>query len=162
MPGIAGTVDDADIIRFIPASLGETTIGSYELILDGSDVAPVEGLNDIVAIGRAPDGRLVISTKGYLDYNTATWPLDQILIFNATTLGENSSGSFEPYFTSGDIGLNDNFQENVAALWIDGPARTLSGQPIRLHAAGRVERRLRRHPALHRRHPLWAQQLQRH
>jgi hypothetical protein len=122
VPGIAGTVDDEDILRFVPVALGDPTIGTFELLLDGSDVDLTAALDNIVAIGRAPDGRLVISTEGYIDTSIATWPLDQVLIFNATSLGENTSGSFEPYFASGAVGLNDSYQENVNALWIDGPA----------------------------------------
>ncbi|HRW07928.1 MAG TPA: SdrD B-like domain-containing protein, partial [Caldilineaceae bacterium] len=125
VPGIVGDVTESDIIRFVPAALGETTIGSFELYLDGSDVGLTEPLDDIVAISRAPDGRLVISTQGYCDYEVATWPLDKVLIFNATTLGTESSGSFDLYFSSAAVGLNDSYYENVYGLAIDGPAGDL-------------------------------------
>lgn len=50
VPGIAGKVDDADIVRFTADSLGEDTAGTFELFLDGSDVglvAPGEDIDDI-------------------------------------------------------------------------------------------------------------------
>ncbi len=122
LPGIVGQVSEADIIRFVPVTLGSTTIGTFEMVLDGSDVGLTAPLDDIVAIGRAPDGRLVISTKGYYDTNIATWPLDRNLIFSATTLGVDTTGNFADYFSSGMIGLNGSNDENVHALWIDGAA----------------------------------------
>jgi hypothetical protein len=57
-----GAVDDADILRFTPTSLGATTTGSFTLLLDGSDVGLDTLGEDIDAIGRSADGRLFVST----------------------------------------------------------------------------------------------------
>jgi hypothetical protein len=43
LPGIAGTVDDSDIVRFIPERLGPTTRGRFELFLDGGFVFTTGG-----------------------------------------------------------------------------------------------------------------------
>ncbi|MEZ4683888.1 MAG: hypothetical protein R2932_57730 [Caldilineaceae bacterium] len=37
VPGL-GTVDESDVVRFVPTSLGTTTLGSFEWYFDGSDV----------------------------------------------------------------------------------------------------------------------------
>ena len=59
-----GIVDDSDILRFIPSQTGSNTAGSFEWYLDGSDVELTMNSEDIDAIALAPDGRLIISTKG--------------------------------------------------------------------------------------------------
>ena len=57
-----GTVDDSDIVRFVPTSTGATTAGSFAWYFDGSDVGLTTDGEDIDAIGFTPDGKLVIST----------------------------------------------------------------------------------------------------
>ncbi|MCB0186414.1 MAG: hypothetical protein KDE31_19235, partial [Caldilineaceae bacterium] len=57
-----GAVDRSDIVRFTPTSLGETTAGSFSWLFDGSDVEFDTTSENVDAIGRAPDGRLVVST----------------------------------------------------------------------------------------------------
>jgi hypothetical protein len=113
-----GDVDDFDIIRFIPTSLGENTSGSFELYLDGSDV----GLTgeDIDAIGVAPDGRLTISTRGSFSIGGVSGTDDDMLIFTATSLGEVTSGSWEMYFDGSDVGIGDiGNDEDINSTWID-------------------------------------------
>ncbi len=39
VPGVAGTVDDSDLVRFVPSSFGPDTAGTFEPWFDGSDVA---------------------------------------------------------------------------------------------------------------------------
>jgi hypothetical protein len=63
IPGF-GKVDDSDIIRFIPTSLGEDSAGSFEMYFDGSDHGLKRSNEDVDAIGFTEDGRLVISTTG--------------------------------------------------------------------------------------------------
>ncbi len=63
IPGL-GKVDDSDIIRFIPTSVGEDSAGSFEMYFDGSDYGLNRSSEDVDAIGFASDGRLVISTRG--------------------------------------------------------------------------------------------------
>ena len=63
IPGL-GKVDDSDIIRFIPKSLGADSSGSFEMYFDGSDFGLTQSGEDVDAIGFAGDGRLVVSTSG--------------------------------------------------------------------------------------------------
>ncbi|MEM9774207.1 MAG: S8 family peptidase [Chloroflexota bacterium] len=59
-----GNIDDSDIVRFIPTSTGKVTAGTFEMYLDGSSFGLDDNGEDIDAILIAPDGGLVISTKG--------------------------------------------------------------------------------------------------
>ena len=65
LPGV-GLVQDEDIVRFVPTSTGSNTAGTYSMFLDGSTVGLTTKGEDIDAIGRTPDGRLIISTVGYV------------------------------------------------------------------------------------------------
>ncbi|HAV76795.1 MAG TPA: hypothetical protein DCX53_05505, partial [Anaerolineae bacterium] len=60
--GSLGTVDDSDVVRFIPTSLGTNTAGSFTMYFDGSDVGLSTNEEDIDSVGFAPDGRLIIGT----------------------------------------------------------------------------------------------------
>ena len=112
-----GSVDDFDILRFIPSSLGDNTAGTYELYFDGEDV----GLTgeDIDAIGFAPDGRLVISLRGSFDVGGVSGRDEDLLIFTATSLGSTTSGTWDLYFDGSDVALDTASSEDVNATWID-------------------------------------------
>ncbi len=90
-----GSVDENDIVRFIPSSTGTNTAGTYELYLDGSDVGLTSIGEDIDAIAFTPDDRLIISTKGSVNV-TGVGGKDEdfLLVFDATSLGESSSGTW--------------------------------------------------------------------
>ncbi|MCP4426733.1 MAG: hypothetical protein GY803_19755, partial [Chloroflexi bacterium] len=116
-----GSVADADIVKFIPTSSGENTAGSFEMVLDGSDVGLTEGGEDVDAIGLTPDGRFVISSLA-----TARVPQtgggtlqagdDQLIVFNAVSLGDDTDGDWEMYFDGRDVGLRT---EDIWGTWID-------------------------------------------
>lgn len=63
IPGF-GSVDDSDIVRFIPTSLGDDSAGTFEMYFDGSDYGLHRSSEDVDAIGFTGDGRLLISTTG--------------------------------------------------------------------------------------------------
>lgn len=116
--GEVGSVDEFDIIKFNPTSLGENTAGSYELYLDGSDVELTS--EDIDAIGIAPDGRITISTRGSFNIGGVSGADEDMLIFNDTSLGEITSGTWEMYFDGSDVGLDDGGNdEDINGTWID-------------------------------------------
>ncbi|MEZ4616907.1 MAG: hypothetical protein R2867_15575 [Caldilineaceae bacterium] len=119
LPGISEEVDDSDVVRFIPTSLGETTAGSFVLYFDGSDVELTTTGEDIDALSRTPDGRLVISLLGAYAVTGATGDDEDLLVFNATSLGENTTGSWERYLDGVDVGLGDSANEDIHGLWID-------------------------------------------
>lgn len=61
---IWGTVDDSDIIRFQPLTLGSRTSGNFRWYFDASDVGLGSAEEDIDAIHVTPDGLLILSTLG--------------------------------------------------------------------------------------------------
>ena len=76
-----GAVDDFDILRFIPTSLGDITAGTYEFYLNGEDVG-LAG-EDIDALGFDPNGDLVISLRGSYDLGTVKGGDEDMLILDS-------------------------------------------------------------------------------
>lgn len=117
IPGF-GWVDESDIVRFMPASLGSHTAGTFTWFLDGADVGLTNGHEDIDAVGITPDGRLVISTRGSFSVEGISGTDKDLLVFNAQSLGEQTAGSWELYFEGGDVGLGHS-QEDIRSVWLD-------------------------------------------
>jgi hypothetical protein len=108
--------DDSDILIFTPTSLGANTAGSFQMLLDGSDVGLTTNGEDIDGMSLLPDGRLVISTTGSANVNGQSGVRDEdLMIFNASAFGDTTSGSFELYLDNGDVGLG-NREEDVDAF----------------------------------------------
>ncbi|MCL7420197.1 MAG: Ig-like domain-containing protein [Methylobacter sp.] len=115
-----GTVDDSDIVRFIPTSLGTNTAGSFEWYFDGSDVELTASDEDVDAIGFAPDGRLLISTTGNPTVTGVSGANDEdMLAFTPTSLGEATSGTWALYFDGSDVELSQSSSEDVNGVAID-------------------------------------------
>jgi hypothetical protein len=121
-PGGSTTLDDSDIVRFVPASLGANTAGSFVFHFDGSDVGLTYNNEDVDAIAIAPDGRLILSTAGSTTANGVSSNDEDLIIFTATSLGSATAGSFAMHFDGSDVGLADGGGEDVsgAALTPDG------------------------------------------
>ncbi len=119
VPGF-GKVDDSDIVKFIPTSLGADTAGSFEMFFDGSDVGLMKGGEDVDAIGFAPDGRLVISTNASFKVpKTGGGKLlgtdDDLIVFNGV-LGADTRGDWELMFDGSDVW---HHTEDVWGVWLD-------------------------------------------
>ena len=114
-----GNIDDSDIVRFIPSTLGTNTSGSFERYFDGSDVGLNNDNEDIDAIGFASDGRLLISTVGSFSVHGLSGEDEDLIAFSPTGLGGNTSGTFSMYFDGSDVGLNNSSDEDVRGVWID-------------------------------------------
>lgn len=113
-----GTVTPSDIVRFVPTSLGQNTAGTLEWYLDGSDVDLTTRGEFIDAIALDPAGRLLISTEGTFHLGNVPLANDEDLVaFNATALGMDSSGTWERYFAGAPIGLTEG-GEDVDAAWL--------------------------------------------
>lgn len=108
--GSLTAVDDSDIVRFIPTSLGDTTAGSFELYFDGSTVGLDAAGEDVNAIGFAPDGRLLISTLGNYNTGSISGSRSDLLVLD--------NGSLLLYFDGSDVELTDN-TENISGVWVD-------------------------------------------
>ncbi|MCB0060933.1 MAG: hypothetical protein KDE19_02415 [Caldilineaceae bacterium] len=118
IPGL-GTVDDSDIVRFIPSSLGSTTRGSFELYFDGSDVGLDANGEDIDSISVLPDGRILVSTLGSIKVNGVSGADEDLTAFTPTSLGNNTQGSWAPYFDGSDVQLTTGY-EDVWGAQADG------------------------------------------
>lgn len=116
-----GTVEDADIVKFTPTSTGTNTAGTWSMYLDGSDVGLTTSNDDIRAIGFAPNGDLLISTKGSSSVVSGSKDED-ILVFKATSLGTNTAGTWGTYFDGSDVGLSDS-GEDIDSVWVDNSGK---------------------------------------
>lgn len=115
VPGIAGTVDDSDIVRFTADSLGEITDGSLGLYFDASDVWLTRNGEDVDAVERLPNGHLLISTTAGFNVNGLTGFDEDIIEFTPTSLGPTTAGTWALYFRGKEVGL-DRSSEDVDAL----------------------------------------------
>ena len=124
-----GTVNHADILRFTPTQLGDTTAGAFTLVLDGSDVGLDTYSESIDAVGRTADGQLFISTSGMFDALGQAGAQCDLFAFNAASLGDDTSGSWALYFDGSDVGLGESTYtapyENVNGAWLDAATGSL-------------------------------------
>lgn len=111
--GPSGTsVDDSDIVRFTPTSLGATTAGTWNFHFDGSDVGLTANDEDIDAIAVGSDGKLVISTTGAPSVTGLSSLDDSDLIkFTSTSLGSATAGTWAYYVDASDVGLTTNNED---------------------------------------------------
>jgi hypothetical protein len=114
LPGIAGTVDDSDIVKFTATQLGDTTAGTFELFFDGSDVGLETSSEDIEAIELLDDGRVLISTKGDFSVAQLTGQEEDIIALTPTSLGDTTAGSWSLYFDGNDVGLTDSGVDGIS------------------------------------------------
>jgi len=115
-----GIVKPNDILKFCQTSLGETTTGTWSMYFDGSDVGLSAKDENLDALEILPDGRLLLSTKGNFSVkdaanNPVTGRDEDILIFDPTTLGPDTAGSFERYLDGSDVpGLD---KEDITGIY---------------------------------------------
>ncbi|MFK7802741.1 MAG: M14 family zinc carboxypeptidase [Anaerolineae bacterium] len=114
-----GTIDDSDIVRFVPTALGENTAGSFEWYFDGSDVGLTANGEDIDGIAMVPDGRLLISTIGGHSVPGVSGSDEDLIAFTATSTGSNTAGSWASYFDGSDVALTNSTEDTYGA-WVDG------------------------------------------
>ena len=116
-----GPIDESDIVRFTPTSMGPNTAGNYSWYFDGSDVELTTSGEDVDAFSLLPDGRLLISTVSSPNVSGVSAARDEdLLAFTPTTLGETTSGSWAMYFEGSDVGLGDGGNnEDVGGVWND-------------------------------------------
>ncbi len=123
IPGLIGgpsgtSVDDSDIVRFTPTSLGSTTAGTFNFHFDGSDVGLSATSETIDAITLTSSGSLVISTTGTFSGTGASGADEDLFVFTATSLGSVTAGNFAFHFDGSDVGLSTSSDEDVDAAGI--------------------------------------------
>jgi hypothetical protein len=127
IPGIAGTVEDTDIVKFTATALGENnTAGSFELYFNGRDVGLASNDDDVDGIELLPDGRLLVSTlSNFTALGTEgglTGTGHDIIALTVDTLGANTSGNWAMYFDGTDVELTTN-SEAVAGFSVDASGK---------------------------------------
>ncbi len=121
----AYNVDNSDILRFVPASLGEETAGTWEVYFDGSDVGLKTSQEAISALTVLADGRIVISTTGPFKSGNLNAKSRDLVVFTPTTLGETTNGSWDLYFDGSDVDLLSASNENIVAVYQDAESGDL-------------------------------------
>jgi hypothetical protein len=116
IPGIIGTVEDSDIVKFTATGLGDTTSGTFELFFRGSDSGLSPTLEDIDALELHNDGRLIVSTIANFAVTGVSGRDEDLIAFTPLTPGDYSSGTWEVYFDGSDVELSG---EDVYATTLD-------------------------------------------
>ena len=111
VPGIAGTVDDSDLVLYAD--------GGFSLYLDGSDVELTSNAEDVDAVEVLGDGTIVLSTAGPATVGAVRAQPQDLIAFAPETLGDDTSGTWSLYFDGSDVALASG-QENVDAAAVDG------------------------------------------
>jgi hypothetical protein len=121
-PGSLGAVDDSDILLFTPTSWGATTAGgSFTMYFDGSDVGLTTDAEDIDALHRLADGRLIISTLGAVAVTGVSGNDEDLLLFTFTGApGAATNGGWSLHFDGSDVGLTDG-PEDIWGVWSEEP-----------------------------------------
>jgi hypothetical protein len=114
-----GRIDDSDIVRFVPTSLGATTAGTFEWYFDGSDVGLTTNGEDVDAVTVLADGRVVISTVGGFSVPGASGSDEDLIVFTPVSLGADTSGGWAVYFDGSDVALSAS-AEDINGVWVDG------------------------------------------
>lgn len=109
LPGL-GEVLPADIVRFVPTSLGAQTAGSFELLYSGFDLGLDGSSDNVDAIGRANDGRLVISTDDHVFPNFGIAQAYDLMAFDGSELMR--------YFDGEQVGLGTP-NGNITGVWFE-------------------------------------------
>lgn len=103
IPGISGTVDDSDIVKFTATQLGDVTSGTFTYYFDGSDVGLTTSDEDVDALTILANGHLLISTKGLFDVPGVAGDEEDLIEFAPDSLGANTSGTWSMYFDGSDL-----------------------------------------------------------
>ncbi|MGH3064809.1 MAG: PKD domain-containing protein [Gaiellaceae bacterium] len=121
VPGIAGTVDDSDLVLFT-GTLGVNTAGSFSLYFDGSDVGLTAGSEDVDAVELLSDGHILVSTTGAHAVTALAGDDKDLLEFAPTSLGASTAGAFTHYFDGSDVDLTTS-GEDVDAAAVDAAGK---------------------------------------
>ncbi len=124
IPGIPGTVNDRDIVRFVGTAFGDTTAGTFDLFFNGTAAGLDTAGEDIDAIALLDNGDLLVSTTGTLITPTAIGQDEDLMVFTPTTPGEFQTGlgSWATSFDGTASGLSNGGAEDV-----DGVAVAANG-----------------------------------
>lgn len=117
-----GTVDDSDVLLFIPTSTGSNTAGQFSFYLDGSDVGLTSNGEDVNAVTETDDGRLIVSTVGKVTVPGLIASKWDLLLFepDAGGYGADTAGEWSLYVKGSSIGLSAKTEAIMEASWSAG------------------------------------------
>ena len=113
-----GSVDDSDIVRFVPTSTGSDTAGVFETWFRGADVGLSSSGEDVDAFAVLPDGRLLISTSGSISAPGFSARDEDLALFTPTSLGSTTAGTWSLWFDGSDVGLTSS-DEDLRGVSVD-------------------------------------------
>ena len=94
---------DEDLLAFAPTSLGPTTVGSWSVYFDGSDVGlgtnSNEDINGLCVRETGGNPMLFFSTVGDFAAGGVSGANEDVFAFTLTTPGSNTAGTFAPGLT---------------------------------------------------------------
>ena len=99
VPGILPKTNSQDIVLF------DSSSQTFSLFFDGSDVKLTRGTEDVDAITFAQNGDLVISTSGFFIVSGLIGGGEDLIVFNDTSFGPTTAGTFELFLDGSTIGL---------------------------------------------------------
>lgn len=108
IPGLVGgpngtTVEDEDLVQFVPTSLGEVTTGTWNFYFDGSDVGLDTNDEDIDALAFDGSGNPIISVIGPFDFGGGFTGKDEdLVLFTPTSLGATTAGTWSMFLNGRD------------------------------------------------------------
>jgi hypothetical protein len=123
LPGVAGTIDDSDVVRFDAFALGTTTSGTFSMYFDGSDVGLTTTAHDVDAIELLPNGHILMSTTGSATVSGVAVVDEDLVEFTPTSLGGVTAGAFSMHFDGSDVALSTNSGEDVDAVAVDASGK---------------------------------------
>ncbi|MBI1295551.1 hypothetical protein GC175_11405 [bacterium] len=113
--GIAA--DDSDVLRFVPTSLGTTTAGTFSMYIDGSDVGLTtngEDIDSLTVVSQAGNSvTLLIGTTGNFNVPGLAGHDEDLALLTVSQTGNNTIGSWSPFFDGSDVGLANSSTEDV-------------------------------------------------
>jgi uncharacterized protein YjiK len=115
VPGVSSAADE-DLLAFTATSLGDTTVGTWTLYFDGSDVGLTDSVEDVDGVWIDNAGKLFLTTEGAFNVPGATGTGSDVFTFTPTSLGNTTSGTYAPFFNAATAGLT---------VAIDGVSQTL-------------------------------------
>ncbi|MEM6254971.1 MAG: Ig-like domain-containing protein, partial [Cyanobacteria bacterium P01_D01_bin.156] len=106
VPGVRGA--DEDLIRFTPKSWGNTSIGTWSIYTDGSDISlDSSGGENISAVAIDADENLYWSTYNSFEVPEVSGVDEDVFVFTPTTTGSNTKGTFDSdlFFDGSALGI---------------------------------------------------------
>ena len=146
-PGVAGTVDDSDVVRFVPTRLGDNTAGTFAMWIDASDIGLCQPRPRTSTPSTcATDGSVVLSTVGAFHAGPLTGHDRRPRCGSSRPRsGDDTAGTLTLLLDGSDVEL-DRGAEDVDAVAIagDGSVAVSTLGPLCVHRPRRRTRGRRR------------------